>query len=98
MKICYLIWKWKRVRKLRKELKSYPRTHHSDLVDSLLYAIGWCPSDLRPKRKWWQFWKRRTKVTVVGSEKRARGKNLICTRPDLLIIDDMEANNEYMRP
>lgn len=84
--------KWLKRRRLRKELKSYPRSHHDDQVDSLLYAMGWCPDDLRSKRKWWQFWKRRRKVAAVGLGKRARGKNLICTRPDLMIIDDMEAD------
>lgn len=85
--------KWLKRRRLRKELKSYPRSHHDDRVDSLLYATGWRPNDLRPKRRWWQFWKRRTKIRGLGSDEQLRGRpSILGTKPDVLIIDDPEVD------
>lgn len=90
----YKWWQLGRRWRLKKELKKYPQGRHSDLTDSFLYTMGWHPDNLKTKRRWWQFWKRRRRVTAVGSGKRARGKPLICTRPDLTIIDDFEKREE----
>ena len=92
--------KWLRGRKLRQrlrqQLRDYPcRVHHSDLVDSLVYAVGWNSLDLRwTKRRWWQFWKRKVKIVDTGTGRQVVGRLRIETRPDLIILDDYKTKEE----
>lgn len=62
---------------------------HDDHPDPLFGM--WDPSDIK-RRKWWQFWRRKRKVTIHGPGDRLRGEsNWPLRNPDVVIIDDPEA-------
>lgn len=55
-----------------------------------LIGPPWIP----PKRcRWWQFWKRKTKVRGAGLEGQLRGKlDISRGNPDVVIVDDIEGD------
>lgn len=84
MRTGYIRWRLSRLgrrRRLKRCLKDHPGLAY--LLEPRPYA------DYFPKHRWWQFWKRKVKITVVGTSRQGRGKLTIEARPDLIIVDDM---------